>query len=176
MVKQFKDKVLRYLRLDRSGDNLKLARELKKLYPTLICEFTAKDTPQQNGKLERAIATIWNRVRAMMDGAGIKGILKNKLWAEAFRTAIMWHNISLTSREPKCPNLQWGEDLPHWIKTLRIFGEIEVVKKNGILNKLSNNGYDCMMIGYEEISARGLWIINRKSFSSKRYNMDEYEI
>ena len=29
--------------------------------------MTARDTPQKNGKIERAIATIWNRVRVTLN-------------------------------------------------------------------------------------------------------------
>jgi hypothetical protein len=32
-------------------------------------EFTAPDSPQQNGKIERKFATLYGRVRAILNGA-----------------------------------------------------------------------------------------------------------
>ena len=48
-----------------------MTRKIKKKYPDIKIEMTAKGMPQQNGKLERAIEIIWSRVRAMMNGAGM---------------------------------------------------------------------------------------------------------
>ena len=55
-----------------------MARMIKKKYPDIKIELTAKGMPQQNGKLERAIATVWSRVRAMMTGAGMGNRMSEK--------------------------------------------------------------------------------------------------
>ena len=72
-IKAKKGKGPDYVRLDQSGENKKLRDTIKRRFPETKIEFTARGTPQQNGRVERAIATIWNRVRAMLDGAGIHG-------------------------------------------------------------------------------------------------------
>ena len=59
----------KYIRMDRAGENKVMMWMIKRKFPGIKFELTAKDTPQQNGKLERKIATIWSRVRAMMSGA-----------------------------------------------------------------------------------------------------------
>jgi hypothetical protein len=40
-------------------------------HPKLVCqfEFTAPDSPQQNGKVERKFATLYGRVQAMINDA-----------------------------------------------------------------------------------------------------------
>ena len=58
------------IRLNNSGENIKLSKEVKtKLSSTIKFEFTAKNTPQQNGLIERDIATIWGRTRAIMSAS-----------------------------------------------------------------------------------------------------------
>jgi len=42
-------------------------------------EFTARQTPQQNGKVERAFATLYGRMRAMMAAAKWDDNMKHRL-------------------------------------------------------------------------------------------------
>ena len=70
-------------------------------FPSVEFEFTAKNTPQQNGKAERVAATLWNGTRATLDAAGIHGPLRNELWGEAFMMAVKWWNISVKQNTKK---------------------------------------------------------------------------
>ena len=93
IIKKHKPMNKRYIRCDGSGENKKWISEYQKKNVDIIFEMTSKDTPQQNGKIERAIATIWSKVRAMMAEAGIKGAIKGRLLCEAFRT--QFHSLFL---------------------------------------------------------------------------------
>ena len=98
-VKAKKGEAPRFVRLDRSGENKKLRDAFKRRFPGVKIEFTARGTPQQNGSVERAIATIWNRVRAMLDGASLQGGKREKLWGEAFHMTIQWWNVTVKNNE-----------------------------------------------------------------------------
>ena len=45
-------------------------------------EFTGPDTPQYNGKIERRFATLYGRVRAILNEAKVPEEMRNKLWAK----------------------------------------------------------------------------------------------
>jgi transposase InsO family protein len=49
----------------------------------MVCkiEFTAPDSPQQNGKVERMFATLYGRVRDMLNEAHFNWPLHHAMWA-----------------------------------------------------------------------------------------------
>ena len=49
--------------------------------------------PQQNVVAERAFATLYGRVRAMSNRAGLKGTIREKLWAQCAMTAKLLEGI-----------------------------------------------------------------------------------
>ena len=57
--------------MDNAGENKALQKRMKshdwKELSEIECEFTARDTPQQNSLAERAIDTVMSRARAMME-------------------------------------------------------------------------------------------------------------
>jgi hypothetical protein len=55
---------------------------MKKKGFNLQFEFTAPGTPpQENGKVEKAFATLWGRTRAMINQDQLDDELRNGLWA-----------------------------------------------------------------------------------------------
>ena len=60
-------------------------------------EFTAPNTPQQNGKAERKFATLKERIRAMMNWAEFPEEMRQKMWAYAAYNATQ-HDVILTTR------------------------------------------------------------------------------
>ena len=70
----------------------------------IILEYTAPGTPQQNGVVERAFATVMGKARAMMNHAGLTLAKRQQLWCEAAQTAILLHNI-LVQDSAKSPLL-----------------------------------------------------------------------
>ena len=64
-------------------------------------EYTAVGTPQHNGRVERKFATLYGRIRSMMNNAGIKENLRQKLWAEAANMCVNLDNILVKKRGEK---------------------------------------------------------------------------
>jgi hypothetical protein len=50
-------------------------------------ELTPPGNPQYNGEVERKFATLYARVRAMINDAGFNNVLRGGLWAEAAKAA-----------------------------------------------------------------------------------------
>ena len=63
---------------DDAGENVALRKLCKnaddQLFRKIKFEFTPRDTPQHNDKMERKFQTIHNRVRANCEAAGLTGI------------------------------------------------------------------------------------------------------
>ena len=93
----------KYLRCDNAGENHKTEEECYKQGLGITFEYTSPNTPQQNGKVERRFATLYGRVRSMMNGAGLTGNLRSGLWAECARTATKLDNLDCENenKEPK---------------------------------------------------------------------------
>ena len=75
------------------------------------------------------MATIWSRMRAMFDAAGIHGAWRGHLWVEAFRTAVGCFNVTVKKGTQQCPSERWNGELPRWIKEIKLFGEWEWKRK-----------------------------------------------
>ena len=56
-------------------------------------EYSAPDTPQQNGRVERKFATLYGRVRSMLNAAHLPAYLRSGLWAECAYTATYIDNF-----------------------------------------------------------------------------------
>jgi hypothetical protein len=63
------------------------------------CEYTTRETPQQNGIVEWALATLFGRVKALMTNAGFKKVKREKLWAECVATATKLNNLLIWTSE-----------------------------------------------------------------------------
>jgi transposase InsO family protein len=143
---------IKSLRCDNSGENQKL-RELIKLDKEMNIkfEFTAPNTPQQNGQIERKFQTLYGKIRSMLNWARLTATLRSKLWAQCANTATFLENIiykrnkGMTSYE-----MLHGKPSPI-IKNLRIFGEVAMVhNSNKIQAKLENKSTPALFIGYPE--------------------------
>jgi hypothetical protein len=111
-------------------------------------EFTARDTPQLNGKQERAFAVTTRRIRATLNAAKLPEDLRKVLWGEAVMYCTDVHNI-LQSRMYEKPayNAFYKEDFPSF-KNMRQFGEIGYVKWGPkIKAKLVDRGIPMMYLG-----------------------------
>ena len=92
----------------------------------------------------------------MFDGAGITGTLKNRLWGEAMHMAVDWWNVSVKRGEEMSPEMMWSETLPRWIRDIKCFGDVGVVKRGGVLGKLEQKGFDGIKVGNTLNSAAGV--------------------
>jgi hypothetical protein len=147
----------KYLRMDNSEENKKLAKILQTKRPQILIEFTTKDTPQQNGKLERTIATLWNRTGSMLDAAGLTPVSKCLLWSHAFSMACNIHNISASTSDEPTRFEKWTNIMPRWSKQLRAFGDVGLVRLGGKQGHIADKTFDGMMVGYCNDNAEGVY-------------------
>src|SRR6056300_750676 len=112
---------IRNIRCDRSGENEKFQRDAEKAGLGLIFEFTAPNTPQRNGQVERKFATLYGRIRSMLNVARFPKEMRGKLWAEAANTATKIDNILVRERDGKCPYEKFWKTEPTFARHLRVF-------------------------------------------------------
>ena len=73
LLKELRDtygKCVKHIRCDNAGENQALEKECIEKELGIVFEYTAPGTPQQNGVIERAFATMLGKTRAIMNGAG----------------------------------------------------------------------------------------------------------
>ena len=126
----------------------------------VVFEYTAIYTPQQNSRMERKFATLYNRVRTMLTAAGIEGELRKNIWVEAGNTAIHLVNIQVANERQKSPYELFTKDeaLPKYTNNLKRFGEIGIIlRPQKIKSKIFNKGQKAMMVGYGTQHAEGAY-------------------
>ena len=141
---------IKYIRCDNAGENKALEEKCSPIDFNFCFEYTPRDTPQHNGVVERCFQTLYSRMRAMLNGAGIFDFLRKKLWAECARTSTILHNVITASNNTKSPYEQFYGHKCKIISELRVFGEIGVVKTvyTNLTEKMKNKGKSMMFIGY----------------------------
>ena len=95
------DKEVKIIRCDNAGENKTTEERFIREKRNIKFEYTARNTPQQNGKVERAFATLYGRMRAMMNYAGIAPEKPDKIWTEAAATATKLENILVDKKDDK---------------------------------------------------------------------------
>ncbi len=132
LIKELKvnqDIIVCKIRCDNSGENIAFKNKAKEEGLGLNFEFMARQTPQQNGRIERKYATLFGQVRAMLNSAGLSRSyesLCHGLWAKCANTATKLANIvAPSSKSP--PHFQFFKKNPSFVSNLCIFGEIGVV-------------------------------------------------
>ena len=138
-------------RCDDAGENKKFEKMLEKTNFLPKFEYTGRSTPQHNGMVERAFATITGRVRAMMKEAGVEGQLKTKLWAECVRTATILDGLLVDNAKNKSKHEIFFGRKSELISHLRSFGEIGIVfdyKGKKMRKKLEDRGFASIFVGY----------------------------
>ena len=56
-------------------------------------KYSAASTVAQNGTVERTLATLYNRVYAMLNSGKFSCFLRNDLWAETANNTMLLKNI-----------------------------------------------------------------------------------
>ena len=54
------------------------------------------------------------------------------MWTEAWKTAVEWWNVSVMVGKDKSPKERWDKLVPRWTRELKIFVEMEIVRKGGL--------------------------------------------
>jgi hypothetical protein len=77
---------VKFVRLDDTSELQKLAKECakpqEKFLRDIKFEFTGRDMPQRNGKVEQNIALMTQRLRATLNGAKLSEELRKVMWGE----------------------------------------------------------------------------------------------
>lgn len=159
-------KTVKFIRCDNAGENVALQNRIEEEGINVSFEYTARQTPQQNGKVERAFATLYGRMRAMMIGANWSEEMKRMHWTEAAATATKLDNI-LNEKGKESPHRQFYKEDPLYEKYLRTFGEKGIVTLNpggSIKAKLEDRGTECIFVGYAANHAGNVYrMINPKT-------------
>jgi hypothetical protein len=139
---------VKHIRLDNSGENVSLKDQTQ--YLNIKYEFTSPNTPQQNGRVERKFAVLYDCVRSMLNSAKLPETLRNKFWAEAANHATDILNGSCTTPNPIPPYRAFYNENPPYYKYLRTFGEITVTStlvNKKVTGKTSNRGTLALYLG-----------------------------
>ena len=114
----------KFVRCDNAGENMRAEQKCLKDGLGVTFEYTAPNTPQQNGRVERKVATLYGRVRSLLNAACLSTEFRKGLWAECARTATYLDNLNSDTEDgaPRYKHLFGKDDdaFPH----LRKFGEI----------------------------------------------------
>jgi hypothetical protein len=149
---------VKFIRCDDAGENMTMKNDPEIKSFGIKFEFSGPRTPQRNGKVERKFQTLYGRIRPMLNGAGLDGELRDKIWAECVMNVTYLSNIMSTKSSFKSPfELLYGEK-PKLHNNPKMFGEVGVVTtKKRIQAKLSNRGTTCMFFGYTEHHSRDVY-------------------
>ena len=85
--------------MDNAGENKMLVKICDQNEMGIKFEYSAPGTPQQNGVVERAFATLIGRGRAMMNHARFTVNKRREMWCEAAQTATVLDNVLVQKKE-----------------------------------------------------------------------------
>ena len=156
------------IRCDNAGENKKVMEmcEKEKGLEKIEFEFTSRDSPQYNGTVERAFATLYGKIRACNNWARFTKKYCLGLWAECAQYCCDVENV-LIKGEKSAFYKFFGKE-SKIIKEMGTFGEIGIVKtKTKMQGKLSDRGTPCIMTGYAKNHGSGVF---------RMMNMETYKI
>ena len=138
-------------RCDDAGENKVFGNWVEKSKYNIEMEYTGAATPQHNGVVERAFATLTGRMRAMMKAAKLSENLKYKLWAECAKTVTDLDGLLISKKGEKSSYEKFFKNQQKFVSHLRTFGEVGIVlDKKKIKSKLSDRGFRAIFVGYAD--------------------------
>jgi hypothetical protein len=142
---------LKFIRCDNDPNHHVLQKKLEDDNQNIQFEYVAPNTPQHNGKAERKFATLYSKVRAMLNQAGFTHKLKVILWIHAaiFATELENH-LSTQYKQLSSFGQFYPERKSVDIAKLSTFGSMAVVAKlvgDNIKAKLEDRGFTAIYIG-----------------------------
>jgi len=152
--------MVKIIRLDNAGENMKLMKDCEEEGLNIKFEFTSPNSPQYNGKVERKFATLYARMRAMISDCGLGEGEKFRLWCEIAKHATRLENIYIREVDNKSAYERFTGK-KHWefVNNLHSFGSMAVIAElgnRGTKAKLEDRGKVCMYIGYAENHTNGV--------------------
>ena len=111
---------VKVLRCDNAGENKSLETSIQAISDLATkFEYTAPDTPEQNGVVERKSKTLYAKVRSALNGARLPKDIRNGLWAHCAETMTKLENLLVDQGGDKCPYEKFDGALPKFSKFLR---------------------------------------------------------
>ena len=103
-------------------------------------EYTTRNSPFQNGKVERAFATLWGRIRSCSKATDLDKTVRYKLWCECASYFTQMDIITSTNlRMP--PHKCFHDYNLAYVNNLKDYGEMGVVTKGPkIVGKIQDKG------------------------------------
>ena len=139
------------MRCDNAQENISLKNKVKiNKIKNVKFEFTSPGTPQQNGKVERMIATLWSKMRAVNHQGMGDSKLRHRIYANILDTLTNLQNITISEIGGESAYEKLYNTLPKWSNNLKIIGEMAIVKlPTKIFGKQDDRGRLGMMLGYQ---------------------------
>ena len=151
IIKWFKSngKEIKYIRCDNAGENKALERAYVNGGFNITFEYTPPGSPQYNGVVERSFPTIYGKMRANFNGAGLGKEKQQLIWTECVNYVCDTENIMVKKEGSVTPYKGIHNDEAKYTKHLRSFGEMAIIRDiKSIKKKLDNRGKLVMFIGY----------------------------
>ena len=121
---------------------------------TVIVFFYVDD----NCCVERSFSTAYERMRAMLNGAKLKDVVRSELWAECANLETDISNILIKKEGEKCAYELFFGEMPKYSRNMRTFGELGIfLDKGKIKGKLTNRGNLCVFLGYGRDHGSGVF-------------------
>jgi transposase InsO family protein len=142
---------VKFIRCDNAGEHQQELQNVCAKYGIQL-EYTAPNTPQQNGLAERQFATDLSRANAMMEAADLTISMRNMLRGEAIMTASLMDNLCCKDgKQTPYENFYNKPSLlnpSHFIQFGRIGYVTDRVKING---KNKPKALKCLFTGYADM-------------------------
>ena len=140
---------VKIIRCDNAGENVAFEKAAKDEGLGLKFEYTAVNTPQQNGRVERKLQTLYGRVRSTLVGSGIQLPDRNHLWPEAANVVTDLDSILVRDGSTSSSEQFFGKGVKSHISSTKKFGEPCIVTdRTAIKAKLSDRGKAGNWVGY----------------------------
>ena len=82
-----------FILCDNEGDNQEMDQDLDPLIIPLTFEYKTRDTTQHNGVFGRKYQTLYQQMRSILNGEGIYGQLRERLWVECKKMSTILKQI-----------------------------------------------------------------------------------
>jgi hypothetical protein len=89
--------IVKFIRCDYSGKNMTIKNDPEIKSCGIKFEFSCPGTPQRHEKIERKVQTLYGRIREMLNGVGLEGELRDKIWAECVMNVTYLSNVISTN-------------------------------------------------------------------------------
>ena len=155
MIQFLKSAIVKTIKVNKilcnnAGEKFSLQKECEKEMMDIKFEFTGPGSPQYNGRVERKLATLYGKVRTILNEAQLPSNIRQGLWAEACNYATDIENILVTPNKKQSSYEKFYGEISPVVKNVHGFGEIAIIEKHEerrIRGKLENRGKICIYVG-----------------------------